>query len=74
MRFYISLTDKCSDSILQSKANDAFCLPLEFNYSMYFTPTSTLPTLLTPTLPPIIPTIPTLQHTRFHTILPKPSL
>ena len=69
MYLYISLTDKCSDSILQSKTNNAFGLPLEFNYSMYFTSTSTP----TPT-PPIISTIPTLQHTRLHTILPKPSL
>jgi hypothetical protein len=64
---YISLTDKCSGSILQSKTNNAFSLPLEFNYSMYFTPTPT------PT-PPIISTISALQHTRFRTILPKPSL
>ncbi len=69
MYLYISLTDKCSDSILQSKTNNAFGLPLEFNYSMYFTSTSTS----TPT-PPIISTIPTLQHTCLRTILPKPSL
>ena len=69
MYLYISLTDKCSDSILQSKTNNAFGLPLEFNYSMYFTPTSTP----TPTSP-IISTISTLQHTRLRTILPKPSL
>lgn len=47
---------------------------------MYFTPTLTLPTPTLPTLtiptptPPIISTIPALQHTRFRTILPKPSL
>ena len=69
MYLYISLTDKCSDSILQSKTNNAFGLPLEFNYSIYFTPTPT-PT----STPPIISTIPTLQHTRLRTILPKPSL
>ena len=84
MYLYISLTDKYSDSILQSKTNDTFGLPLEFNYSMYFTPTSTFPTPTltfptpTPTFPtptpPIISTIPALQHMRFRTILPKPSL
>ncbi|CAG8747273.1 108_t:CDS:2, partial [Funneliformis caledonium] len=48
--FIECLTDNHSDSILQSKTNNAFDLLLEFNYSMYFTPTS-IPTL------PIISTL-----------------